>query len=112
LGRVETIVKVFVDLIFDFERWGAAPFLFSILTILLILFGLVSARTALVLIVPLFVQLLGYVGVYWLTSYNLAWHLKFSADRLLLHIYPLYFLVIFAILGEVKQKVPRIFGRS
>lgn len=111
-GRVETVVKVFVDLIFDFERWGAAPFLFSILTILLILMGLVSARTALVLIVPLFVQLLGYVGVYWLTPYNLAWHLKFSADRLLLHIYPLYFLMIFTILGEAKQKAPRIFGRS
>ena len=111
-GRIETITRKLGELIFDFERWGPAPFLFSILVILSVLSGAVRARTALVVTVPLFLQLFGYVGVYWLTPRDLVWHLRFSADRLLLHLYPLYCLLIFTILGGFKGKSTRIFGGS
>ena len=38
---------------------------------------------------------LGYCGIYLITPHPLDWHLRYSADRLLFHLFPLVILVVF-----------------
>jgi hypothetical protein len=95
--RYQLILATFVDQLLHFGGWNIS--LLGLLVIWLLVSwtrpagdeGLTWVFTALL---PL-LMLMGYFMIYVITPHPLAWHLKYSVDRLFFQIYPLMLLVVF-----------------
>jgi hypothetical protein len=76
--------------------------------LLLVGFRLEDRRpTVILLAVILALTLAGYFLVYIITPHDLQWHLEFSIDRLIMHLWPGVLFVFFLVVptpGEVLQK--------
>jgi hypothetical protein len=51
----------------------------------------------------LFLLFMGYIAVYVVTPYSLAWHLSTSIDRVLLQLWPMFVLVLFLIVATPDE---------
>jgi len=97
--------KIFSAIIKAVIKSWKLPILLSI--ILLIIFqGLDKSRFQSdkgiqLLIIILFGMFLGYFGTYLLTHWNIEAHVRTSANRLILHLYPTILLLIFTTLNSV-----------
>ena len=104
ISRHAQILQSFWSEIQQFGSWGIPGFSIGILPILLVYFLLFHPGVAreqqtayLAGITMLIVQALGYYVVYLITPYDLTWHLFYSAERVILQIFPLIlFLVLSA----------------
>ena len=103
LARHAQILQFFWNEIRGFGSWKIAGLSFGILPVLLIyalLFHsevLKEHRTAFIAgITMLVVQALGYYAIYLITPYDLAWHLSYSAERIVLQIFPLLLFLLLA----------------
>jgi 4-amino-4-deoxy-L-arabinose transferase-like glycosyltransferase len=104
ISRHAQILQSFWSEIQQFGSWGIPGFSFGILPILLVYFLLFHSgiareqHTAYIAgITMLVIQALGYYAVYLITPYDLTWHLFYSAERVILQIFPLtLFLVLSA----------------
>jgi len=45
----------------------------------------------------------GYFAIYLITPHPLEWHLKYSVDRLMFHLFPMYLLIIFLAAGKPED---------
>src|SRR5215207_521396 len=64
------------------------------------------SRGLLAVVVMLVIQLIAYFAIYILTPHDLEWHLTFSLDRILLHIYPTVLFVLFSITEDPENSFP------
>jgi hypothetical protein len=90
-GRYLEIAKAFVDQaqLMHLRGWG---FFFIALPVYLLLVrrrGVPLGASGAFAFAVVFLMFLGYVAVYLITPYDLAWHLRTSLGRLLLHLWPL-----------------------
>lgn len=101
-ARHVEIIKYFAGEFLNFGGWGVVPFgILVVLVVYLLLFRRPLApqlRPAYIAgLVMLVVQAVGYYGIFLITPYDLAWHLSYSTDRLILQVYPLItFLILSA----------------
>ncbi len=101
VSRHLAILQYFGREILHFGSWGAGALSVGIIPILLLYYVVLhttipAAERAGLLACGaiLLVQLLGYYAAFLITPYDLAWHLSYSTDRLLLQIFPLFLFVI------------------
>jgi hypothetical protein len=102
LSRHVQILQSFWGQIRIFGSWKIAWLPFGILPILLIYYLLFRSevlkehRAAYIAgITMLVAQALGYYVIYLITPYDLAWHLNYSAQRVVLQIFPLMLFMVF-----------------
>jgi hypothetical protein len=103
-SRHVEILRAFWLEITTFGSWGVTPVSVGIIVILALYYLLFRSpippglRAAYVAdSAMLFIQAVGYYGIYVITPYDLAWHLSFSATRVVLQLFPLLvFLVLCA----------------
>jgi hypothetical protein len=95
------IVRHFGQVLIGFGSWGLTPIAVGIIPILLVyfLFARVDGRTSkqharLALVAILLIQFAGDYGAFLVTPYDLAWHLSYSTDRLVLQVFPLFLFTI------------------
>jgi hypothetical protein len=95
------IVRYFGQVLAGFGSWGIPPLALGIIPILVAYFLLVGAgsgigkpQSYLALGAILVIQLAGDYGAFLLTPYDLAWHLSYSTNRLILQVFPLFLFVI------------------
>ncbi len=114
LGRVLdptrwlTIFSSLADLAWNLGEWGF-PLLPGMLALLLIFWPrrLFNKRGLQTLLPVLFLTAISYFMVYLITPHPLEWHLQYSADRLLFHLLPSLWLVLFLFIRtpeEILQK--------
>lgn len=102
LSRHVEILRAFWLEITTFGSWGVAPVSVGIIVILALYYLLFRTpisgelRPAYVAgSAMLFIQAVGYYGIYLITPYDLAWHLSFSSTRVLIQVFPaLVFLIL------------------
>ncbi len=97
------IVKFVWGALLEFGAWGVAALPLGILVVLAVYFLLFRApigkdlRPAFLAgIVMLLIQAAGYYGIFLITPYDLAWHLSYSTNRLILQLYPLITFLVLA----------------
>ncbi|MEE9212423.1 MAG: glycosyltransferase family 39 protein, partial [Phycisphaeraceae bacterium] len=56
-------------------------------------------------VLTVLITALGYYVVYLITSHDLGWHLKTSADRLFMHLWPSWVLLVFLVIRSPPQLV-------
>ncbi len=101
LSRHVQILQSFWGEIRGFGSWKIAWLPYGILPILLVYYLLFRSkvlkehRTAYIAGITILVaQSLGYYVIYLITPYDLAWHLNYSADRIVLQIFPLILFMV------------------
>lgn len=96
VSRLRSIFLVFWQWFVHLGEWNSPVFLLALIYGLLFLrkppfnWNVVQLPAAVVLL-----TLAGYFGIYLVTPHPLDWHLKYSADRLLFHIFPAFLFIIF-----------------
>jgi hypothetical protein len=107
-SRYVITLRAFVAAFFHFGGWGYGAG-YSILSFLLYYLiwrredtGIWS-RGLLAVLVMLVIQLFGYFAAYIITPHDLEWHLAFSLDRILLHLYPMLLFVLFSITDDPEN---------
>jgi hypothetical protein len=102
LGRYAMIVKGFVAVVVSFV-WMCIPIF---LLCLPFVFGFSAHRKKAVFLIfiPLCIAFMGYFGIYLITPHDLDWHLRSSADRVLGHLLPSYYLFVFIITKPIAPK--------
>lgn len=91
-------LKTFAKEFFNFRRWGYnAPSFLLYYLVLRQKADTTWSRGLLAVLVMLVIQLLAYFAIYSITHHDLEWHLAFSLDRILLHIYPTALFLLFSV---------------
>jgi hypothetical protein len=106
LDRYSLILKAFTELIFNLGEWGSH--IIPILLVYVILLYPKRSRKKINLTPALItcgITLLGYSAIYLITPHPLEWHLTYSADRLLFHLFPVYFCFVFLIAKTPEEIV-------
>jgi hypothetical protein len=94
--RYAAIGQFFGALVLHLGEWDA--YIFPILLAYLALFWRLPSRQAPgsgMLAAVAGLVFIGYCGIYLITPHPLDWHLRYSADRLLFHLFPMVILIIF-----------------
>ncbi len=106
ISRHAQILQSFWSEIQHFGSWGIPGFSLGIFPILLVYFFLFRSEVArehhtayIAGFTMLVIQALGYYAVYLITPYDLAWHLFYSAERVILQIFPL---ILFLLLSASR----------
>ncbi len=106
ISRHVQILQSFWGEFKGFGSWGITGLSYGIIPVLLIYYLLFRAgvvkehRTAYGAgITMLVIQILGYYAIYLITPYDLTWHLYYSAERVILQIFPL---ILFLILSASR----------
>ncbi len=94
-SRYWLILNEFFKIIYAINILGIS-FIVWVL-VLLLLMGKKDLHKSgiLVVLAIMMVTLLGYFAIYLITPHPLAWHLNYSADRLLYHLLPIALLIVF-----------------
>ena len=111
LSRYVLILKAFLSQFIGFRNWYAHPS--YLLIIYAWLLGVKAERaeraTLLTLVTTVCLALAGYLFIYVTTPRDLGWHLTFSLDRLLIHLWPSFVLsyFFFVLSPEKALTVPK-----
>jgi len=98
VSRYTLTLKTFAGEFFNFHRWGYnAPSFLLYYLVLRQKDNTIGSRGLLAVLVMLVIQLLAYFAIYIITPHDLEWHLAFSLDRILLHIYPTALFLLFSV---------------
>lgn len=107
-SRYTLTVKTFAAAFFNFGGWGYGLG-YSVPSFLLYYLAwmrkasAIWSRGLLAVLVMLMIQLLAYFASYIITPHDLEWHLAFSLDRILLHLYPMALFVLFSITDDPEN---------
>jgi 4-amino-4-deoxy-L-arabinose transferase-like glycosyltransferase len=109
-ARHVEILRHFGEVLFGFGSWGMGPVAVGIIPILLAYLALAKApvgipevQAILALTGLLIVQLAGDYAAFLITPYDLAWHLSYSTDRLVLQFFPLFAFMILIMAKPVES---------
>jgi hypothetical protein len=94
-SRYVTILAWFGRLEWNFGGWGFPALPLLALAALLLWKRPIHRAPLIGMLVLLGLTLAGYMGIYLITPHPLEWHLNYSADRLLFHLYPLLLFILF-----------------
>lgn len=94
--RYGIILGYFGDIFLRLGEWDNPILVIVLLYMVIFWFVKQHQRQGLWMITSLLVlTLIGYFAIYLITPHPLEWHLKYSMDRLIFHLFPVYLLIIF-----------------
>ena len=107
-SRYAITLKAFLALFFNLRGWGyglgySAPSFLLYYLVWRRRGTVIWSRGLLAVLVMLMIQLLAYFASYIITPHDLEWHLAFSLDRILLHLYPMALFVLFSVTEDPEN---------
>jgi hypothetical protein len=103
-GRLGLILRTFWDELVGMGHFPAHPLV--VVAACIVLLGVRRPLRPGWPLIPVAALGAGYIGAYWLTTFDLQWHLQTSAGRLLLQIVPLTVFCLFLLLRSPADAAP------